>query len=112
MPSAWSALRSSVATEHGTEPLLQSTAAVNIIFVNLDWKRGRHANEKSTARNLALLATTTISIVTNMKPAVICCCEVGTAKEPMLKKQMEAMAKVMSEAWVQAATERPVIKVL
>ena len=112
MPSAWSALNSPVATEHGTVPLIQSTAAANIIFINLDWKRGRHDNEKARARNLALLATTTISIVTNMKPAVICCCEVGTAKEPMLKAQMKAMVKAMREAWVQVARERPVIKAL
>ena len=52
MPSAWSALRSPVATEHGTVPLIQSTAAANIIFINLDWKRGRHASEKSHSKKL------------------------------------------------------------
>ena len=112
MPSAWSALKLSAATEHGTGPLLQSTAAANIIFVNIDWKRARHASERSTTRNLTLLANTTSSIVTNMKPAVICCCEVGTAKEPMLKEEIDAMEKTMREAWKQAATGCPVISFL
>ena len=59
MSSAWSASTSSAATEHGTGPLLQSTARANIIFVNIDWKRSRHNNPNSTKRNLALLANTT-----------------------------------------------------
>ena len=45
MSSAWSASTSSAATEHGTGPLLQSTAGANIIFINIDWKRSRHAND-------------------------------------------------------------------
>ena len=89
--------------------LLQSTAAANIIFINIDWKRSRHTNPASTKRNLTVLANTTSSIVTNMKPAVICCCEAGTAKEPMTSEQMSAMANTMRQAWERAATERPVI---
>ena len=50
MSSAWSPLPSSSATVHGTGPLLQSTAAANIIFINIDWKRERHANAKSTKK--------------------------------------------------------------
>ena len=50
MPSAWSASKLSAATKHGTGPLLQSTAAVNIIFVNIDWKRARHTSEKTTKK--------------------------------------------------------------
>ena len=73
---------SSAATEQGTGPRLQSTVEVKIIFVNIDWKTSRHNNEKTTKKNLTLLADTTSRIVTNMKPAVICCCEVGTAMEP------------------------------
>ena len=105
MPSAWSASKLSAATKHGTGPLLQSTAAVNIIFVNIDWKRARHASEKSTTKNLTALANTTRSIVINMKPAVICCCEVGTAASPMTREEVEAMVDAMRNAWEEAATK-------
>ena len=50
MVSVWSASTSAAATEQGTQSLLQSTAAVNIIFVNMDWKKSRHATEESTAQ--------------------------------------------------------------
>ena len=73
----------SASTEHGTGPLLQSTAGANIIFINIDWKRSRHDNPASARRNLTKLANTTSSIVTNMKPAVICCCEAGQVMSPM-----------------------------
>ena len=111
MSSAWSALTSSAATEHGTGPLLQSTAGANIIFINIDWKRSRHANPAST-KKLKVLANTTSSIVTNMKPAVICCCEAGTAMSPMTMEQVSAMAHAMRKAWEEAATERPAISFL
>ena len=112
MSSPWSTLTSSAATEHGTGPLLQSTVAAKIIFVNVDWKRDRHANPKATKRNLTALANTTSGIVTKMKPAVICCCEVGTAASPMTSEQMSAMADAMRNAWEEAATEHPAISFL
>ena len=99
MWSAWSRLRSSAVTEHDTELQLQSTAVANIIFVNIDWKRSRHDNPTCTNKNLKKLARTTASIVTNMQPAVICCCEVGTAMFPMTRDQMSEMAQTMTEAW-------------
>ena len=107
MWSAWSRLRSSAVTEHDTELQLQSTAVANIIFVNIDWKRSRHDNPTCTNKNLGVLAKTTSSIVTNMKPAVICCCEVGTAMSPMTREQMSAMVDAMRNAWEEAATEYP-----
>ena len=109
MSSACSAWRSSAATEHDTEPLLQSTTIANIIFINIDWKRSRHDNPTCTNKNLGVLAKTTSSIVTNMKPAVICCCEVGTAMSPMTVEEMYVMAQAMREAWEEAATEHPAI---
>ena len=112
MSSAWSASASAATTEHGTGSLLQSTAGANIIFINIDWKRSRHTNPASTKRNLTVLANTTSSIVTNMKPAVICCCEAGTAMSPMTREQMSAMAHAMRKAWEEAATERPAISFL
>ena len=112
MSSVWSPFTSSAATAHGTGPLLQSTAVANIIFINIDWKRSRHINLKSTRKNLSLLASTTSSIVTNMKPAVICCCEAGTAAAPMTMDEMSAMARAMEAAWESAATDVPAICVL
>ena len=112
MSSAWSPLPSSSATVHGTGPLLQSTAAANIIFINIDWKRSRHANPRATKRNLKKLANTTSSIVTNMKPAVICCCEVGTMMSPMTRQHMLEMVDAMRIAWEETATEHPAISFL
>ena len=112
MWSAWSRLRSSAVTEHDTELQLQSTAVANIIFVNIDWKRSRHDNPTCRNKNLKKLARTTASIVTNMQPAVICCCEVGTAMFPMTRDQMSEMAQTMTEAWELAATEHPEILAL
>ena len=112
MSSVWSASTSFAATDRGTVPLLQSTVGANIIFINIDWKRSRHANPRATQRNLSLLANTTSSIVTNMKPAVICCCEAGTMMSPMTREQMSAMAHAMRKAWEKAATEHPAISFL
>ena len=105
-------MTSSAVTEHGTGPLLQSTAVANIIFINIDWKRTRHATLACTRKNLTMLASTTSSIVTNMKPAVICCCEAGTAAAPMTMDEMSAMAHAMGAAWERAATERTAISFL
>ena len=112
MPSAWSPLTLSAATEHCTGQLLQSTAGANIIFINIDWKRDRHANPKTTKRNLTVLAETTSGIVTKMKPAVICCCEVGTAASPMTSEQVSDMVDAMRKAWEEAATKHPAISFL
>ena len=112
MSSPWSTLTSSAATEHGTGPVPQTTAAANIIFINIDWKRDRHANPKTTKRHLTVLAETTSGIVTKMKPAVICCCEVGTAASPMTREQVEAMVDAMRNAWEEATAEHPAISFL
>ena len=110
--SPWSTLTTSAATEHGTGPVPQTTAAANIIYVNIDWKRERHANPKTTKRNLTALAETTSDIVTKMKPAVICCCEVGTAASPMTSEQVSDMVDAMRKAWEEAATKHPAISFL
>ena len=44
-----------------------------------------------------------------MKPAVICCCEVGTAMSPMTVEEMSEMVQAMRQAWEEAATEYPAI---
>ena len=107
MWSAWSASTGSAGS--GTVPLLQSTADTNIIFVNIDWKRSRHDNQGSTRRNMTALADTISSIVTSMKPAVICCCEVGEAMNPMTKGEMSAVADTIRTEWEASATEHPAI---
>ena len=109
MSPAWSPLTLPAATEQGTGHLLQSTAAVNIIFINIDWKRSRHKDQAVTRKNLRKLANTTSSIVTNMKPAVICCCEAGEANAVMTMEQFSEMAHAMRFAWQEAATERTAI---
>ena len=118
MSSAWSGSTCSAgsgtvpllqSTADANMPLLQSTAAANIIFVNIDWKRSRHDSQGSTRRNMNALADTISSIVTSMKPAVICCCEVGEASQPMTKEQMLAVADTIRKAWEAAATEQPAI---
>ena len=107
MRSVWSTSTSAAATEHGTGQLLQSTVGANIVFINIDWKRSRHDTEVSTERNLKQLAATTTSIVENMEPAVICCCEAGHPMCPMTREQMDAMKESMRAAWEVAATEHP-----
>ena len=110
MLSVWSEATGSAGSS--TAPLLQSTANIHVIFVNLDWKRSRHDNEASIRRNTTKLADTISSIVTSMKPAVICCCEVGEASNPMTKEQMSAVADTIRRAWEASATEHPVISFL
>ena len=104
MSLAWSAW-----TEDDSGTLSQSTAVANIIFVNIDWKRSRHNSAASTKRKMNLLTNTTTSIVSKMKPAVICCCEAGTAMEPMSIEEMSDMVDAMREAWEKATTEFPAI---
>ena len=59
------------------EPLLQSTAGIHIIFVNIDWKKSRHNSQKSTENNLRRLSLTIASIVvlnskSNYKERIMC----------------------------------------
>ena len=96
----------------GTVSLLQSTEDANIIFINIDWKRSRHDSPASTHRNLGVLSNTIASIVTNMKPDAICCCEVGEAMKPMTTVQMSAIVNTIRTTWEATATEHPDISVL
>ena len=110
MLSVWSEATGSAGSSMA--PLLQSTANIHVIFVNLDWKRSRHDNEASIRRNTTKLADTASSIVTSMRPAVICCCEVGEASNPMTKGQMLVVADTIRRAWEASATEHPAISFL
>ena len=72
-----------IATEH-----LQNSA-VNVVFINIDWKASRHSSEKTLAKNLRLLDATISSVVRKMSPALICLCEVGVASQPLNAAQMK-----------------------
>jgi len=93
------------ATEHGQEVLrLQSTAmSANVVFINIDWKASRH--NKTLEANMKLLGLTIAGVVRNMKPAMVCMCEVGVASIPLTKEQMQQVADQSMQAWRDAATE-------
>ena len=93
------------ATEHGQEVLrLQSTAmSANVVFINIDWKASRH--NKTLETNMMLLGWTIARVVRNMKPAMVCMCEVGEASIPLTKEQMQQVADQSMQAWRDAATE-------
>jgi len=93
------------ATEHGQEVLLlQSTAmSANVVFINIDWKASRH--NKTLKANMELLGLTIAGVVRNMKPAMVCMCEVGEASIPLTEEQMQQVADQTMQAWRDAATE-------
>ena len=80
--------RSAAATEHGQQaPLLKSMEmSVNVVFVNIDWKEGRH--HRTLNANMKVLGKTITDIVQKMNPTVICMCEVGETKKPLSEEQM------------------------
>ena len=93
------------ATGHGQEVLLlQSTAmSANVVFINIDWKASRH--NKTLETNMMLLGWTIARVVRNMKPAMVCMCEVGEASNPLTKEQMQQVADRSMQAWRDAATD-------
>jgi len=93
------------ATEHGQEVLrLQSTAmSANVVFINIDWKASRH--NKTLEANMMLLGWTIARVVRNMKPAMVCMCEVGEASIPLTEEQMQQVADRSMQAWRDAATD-------
>ena len=92
-------------TEHAQEVLLlQSTAmSANVVFINIDWKASRH--NKTLEHNMRLLGKTIAGVVRNMKPTMICMCEVGVATVPLTEEQMQQAADQSMQAWKEAATE-------
>ena len=86
-------------SEPDPEPLLQSTAGINLIFVNIDWKKDRQESDAASKRNRRLLDRTITSIVKEMKPAVICCCEVGQVRQPMTPPQIDEIMQTFRDAW-------------
>ena len=78
---------------------------VHLIDANIDWKETRHATVKAKAKNLKLLEATVLSIVSNMHPAVLCFCDVGTATTPFTRQSMTRLTEIVTAAWKDAATE-------
>ena len=78
--------------------------SVNVVFINIDWKRGRHG--KNVKRNMELLANTIRNVVEKMKPTMICTCEVGLATIPLTQEQMEQVAEESMKAWKEAAGDQ------
>ena len=60
----------------------------NVVFINMDWKRGRH-NATRLDRNMCKLAKTIAGVVRNMKPAMICMNEVGETNNPLTEDHMQ-----------------------
>ena len=89
----------SAATEHGG-------GGLNLVFVNIDWKIGRHANQTASNKNARVLAGTVASIVANMDPAAICFCEFGGVLAPLKPIHVELLKQTIERAWKEnAATE-------
>ena len=115
MAAAPPRLQAAAATEHSAvarrssdlEVLpRQSTApAVNVVFINIDWKAARH-NRGRLKANMRSLNKTICGVVRNMKPAMICMCEVGVVKDPLTSEQMQQVADECLKAWRHAAGER------
>ena len=89
-----------------TEQRLRSDAALaglGIVFVNIDWKKSRHATDVAERRNLELLKRTVTSIVTEMKPSLICFCEFGEVGHPLPDNVIPCLQDAIESAWREAA---------
>ena len=107
-------LRQSAASQplQNEVPLLQSTVIANIVFINIDWKDSRHATEKSTRRNLNLLANTIDDVVRKMRPAMICMVEVGVSHQPLTLPHMEQVRDQVLTTWRRRANENARIRIM
>ena len=79
--------------------------AVNVVFVNIDWKRARHNTSRSTGRNMQILHDTIAGIVREMEPAMLCMCEVGEASNLLSQAHMQQISDKIQKAWQSAATQ-------
>ena len=86
--------------------------SVNVVFVNIDWKKSRHHSQKSTGKNMNILHETIAGIVREIQPAMLCMCEVGEASNPLTDAHMQQIADTIEKAWQSAATEHVRLKFL
>ncbi len=104
MKGAWAEADSQ--SPSATEQRLRSDAALGglaIVYVNVDWKLTRHASDDAERRNLEVLKRTVKSIVTQMKPALICFCEVGEVRRPLPEIFILRLQDAIENAWREAA---------
>ncbi len=94
-------------TPQGTERATERPG-MNIIFVNIDWKRSRHESDAAERRNLQQLAGTVDSIVSQLRPAVVCFCEFGEVAQPLYAAHVEVLKNEVQENWRQAVRWRNV----
>ena len=80
-----------------------SLGGLGIVYVNIDWKRSRHASDVAERRNLELLKRTVTSIVTEMKPSLICFCEFGEVDRPLPDDVIPRLQDAIESAWREAA---------
>ena len=86
----------------------RSTKHHNIVFVNIDWKVTRHDTDKSIRRNKEILQGTIRSIVAEMRPDILCMCEVGHPVIPMTADHMKIISDWCVETWKRTITSRAV----
>ena len=69
--------------------------SVNVVFINIDWKASKMLSTRETHMNR--LYRTIEGVVRNMKPTMICMCEVGETKNPLSEEQMQQLEnRIMS----------------
>ncbi len=61
---------------------------------------------------MKILHETIAGIVREMKPAMLCMCEVGEASNPFTDAHMQQIADTIEKAWQSAATEHVRLKFL
>ena len=90
------------------QSVVNAEQCITVAFANIDWKQARHG--KNFQKNHAIrLAQTIGSIVAELAPAVLCLCEVGEVMTPLESDNMDAVVRIVREAWTQkdaTATEQ------
>ena len=84
--------------------------SANLVFINIDWKKSRHQNQKALRRNMKILGNTITNVVQEMNPTAICMCEVGTEKIPLTEEEMQQVAHQGIHAWKETRTEEVEIR--
>ena len=79
--------------------------SARVVFINIDWKASRHSSAKALKRNMQTLGQTIGGVVRNMRPTMICMCEVGEATRALSSKEMKQVADRCMLSWQDAATE-------
>ena len=76
--------------------------SAKLVFINSDWKKTMHQNQKALDRNMKILGNTISNVVHEMNPTAICMCEVGGEKSPLTEEQMQQVADQSIHAWKEA----------